>query len=93
MATSADWLANHIISRILQVRRLEGVAHIEEEDAAFGDQNPNLPWHLDRLDQLQLPLDWSYQPIGDGQNVDVYILDSGINFDHKEFQYRAKHSG
>lgn len=30
---------------------------------------------------------------GDGQGVDVYILDSGINYHHEEFEYRAKYSG
>ena len=76
-----------------QVRKLPHISHVEEEDIAFGDQNPKLAWHLDRLDQESLPLDLSYQPIGSGEGVDVYILDSGINYDHEEFEYRAKYAG
>ena len=77
-----------------QVRHLPGVDYIEEEGYATGDQDDRvLPWHIDRIDQNYLPLDYKYSPIGDGRGTDVYILDSGINYDHQEFEYRAKYSG
>ena len=60
---------------------------------ATGDQDPALPWHVDRTDQRRLPLDRLYQPIGDGEGVDVYILDSGVNYRHEEFENRAKYAG
>ena len=76
------------------MRHLPGVDYIEEEGFAVGDQDDSiLPWQVDRIDQKELPLDYNYSPIGDGHGVDVYILDSGINYDHEEFEYRAKYSG
>ncbi|XP_022112070.1 uncharacterized protein LOC110991162 [Acanthaster planci] len=47
------------------------------------------PWNLDRIDQAKLPLDGHYNPANDGDDVMVYILDSGILPTHKEFGQRA----
>ncbi len=67
------------------------VDYIEEEGFAQADRI--VEWHLDRLDQISSTLDNKYQPIGDGTGVDVYILDTGINYDHEEFESRAKYPG
>ncbi len=37
-------------------------------------------WGLDRIDQRSLPLDNAFVPGGTGANVDVWILDSGIDY-------------
>lgn len=71
---------------------MPGVSYIEEEGFAVGTQT-SPDWHLDRLDQVIPTLDHTYSPIGNGAGVDVYILDSGINYDHEEFEYRAKYAG
>src|SRR5438045_9734280 len=46
-------------------------------------------WGIDRVDQNALPLDNSYTYTTDGTNVTVYIIDTGINFDHVDFGGRA----
>ncbi len=79
-----------------QVRRMPAVDYIEEEGFAEGVQSDDpftIEWHLDRLDQSHPSLDHKYWPIGDGAGVDAYILDSGLDYDHEEFEYRAKYPG
>lgn len=42
-------------------------------------------WGLDRIDQRALPLDRSYTFKATGANVNVYVVDSGLNAAHQEF--------
>ncbi|KAJ3127227.1 hypothetical protein HK098_006592 [Nowakowskiella sp. JEL0407] len=48
------------------------------------------PWGLDRIGQRNLPLDGLYQYASfAGEGVDAYIVDTGININHQDFQGRA----
>ncbi len=59
--------------------------------AAFLTQN-DAPWGLSRLTHEETaPRHHDYQyPVTAGSGVDVYIIDTGINVDHEEFEGRAK---
>ena len=47
------------------------------------------PKHLDRIDQRNLPLTNTFTWSLDGTGVIAYILDSGCNFDHPNFEGRV----
>ena len=46
-------------------------------------------WGLDRIDQRALPLDGAYTPLGDGTGATAWIVDTGIQTTHSEFESRA----
>lgn len=52
------------------------------------DQNAtiNLEWHVDRVDQPSLPLDSQFKGTSlNNDNIDVYVLDTGVESSHQEF--------
>ena len=85
------------------------VNHVEEEDIISGaiyktektavmnttNNGDKYLWFLDRLNQASLPLDNIYTETFNvyEETVDVYVLDSGIEYDHSEFENRAKYAG
>lgn len=47
-------------------------------------------WGLDRVDQHLKPLDGQYNPIyGYGNGVNAYVVDTGVQISHAQFQGRA----
>ena len=58
---------------VLQIKDLENVEFVEEETFA----EASLSWALDRIDQVSPVLDGIFEPDGDGEGVDIYILDTG----------------
>ncbi len=68
-------------------------AEISLDDVSAQTNQKSPPWGLDRIDQHVLPLNslYIYYNTGSSTNldVDVYIIDTGINASHVEFGGRA----
>lgn len=47
------------------------------------------PWGLDRIDERDLPLSGSYTYSYTGNGVRAYIIDTGLDVDHAQFEGRA----
>ena len=72
------------------LRRHGDVAYVEQDMPMqiVSTQSP-ATWGLDRIDQIDLPLNNSYSYTSTGAGVNAYILDTGIRTSHVEFGGRA----
>ncbi|XP_006839877.1 PREDICTED: proprotein convertase subtilisin/kexin type 9 [Chrysochloris asiatica] len=65
--------------------RLPHVEYIEEDSSVFAQ---SIPWNLDRIIPAWYKAD-DFQPPNGGGLVEVYLLDSSIQSDHREFEGRV----
>jgi subtilisin family serine protease len=71
-----------------ETRKNPDVAFIEVDRHIAPNQTAPI-WNLDRIDQVNLPLDGVFNSVRDGRGVSVYVIDSGINYSHVDFEGRA----
>jgi subtilisin family serine protease len=69
------------------------VAYVEPdaEVRLFTTQLNPVSWGLDRVDQLDLPLNAAFTYTSAGAGVNAYILDTGINLNHLDVVGRASY--
>jgi len=66
------------------------VLHVEADQIIqLGAIQSNATWGLDRIDQRALPLNSTYTYDAAGNGVRVFIIDTGIRYEHVDFGGRA----
>lgn len=83
-----------LMDSVVEVNRDDPVTLYTQASCANNtQQGSSLWWNLDRIDQLELPLDESYSwtDCDSGQGVVVYVVDTGVRITHNEFEGRASH--
>ncbi|MGH3657689.1 MAG: S8 family peptidase [Micromonosporaceae bacterium] len=77
--------------QVSALQRNPRVARIEEDGVvrATATQN-NPPWGLDRIDERERPLSDTYSYNHRGYQVKAYIIDTGIQAGHPQFDGRAR---
>lgn len=81
-------------AQLEEVQQMPGVESIEPNGMvyALGEQTGVQAWGIDRSDQRALPLDAIYRwnDAADGTGVRIFILDTGIDTTHEDFNGRAQ---
>jgi subtilisin family serine protease len=62
---------------------------VQRQFRALSTTQAGATWGLDRIDQRTRPVDGSYTYDFTGAGVTAYVIDTGIRFDHAEFEGRA----
>ena len=72
------------------LQRNPAVTAIEQDQVVNVDTTQSNPvWGLDRIDQRALPLSKTYTYTATASNVHAYVIDTGIDVTHPDFEGRA----
>jgi subtilisin family serine protease len=78
---------------VARLRSNPAVAFVEQDQTVSLQQSlqqeAQATWGLDRIDQVDLPLDTLYSYRATGLDVTAFIIDTGIRADHVEFTGRV----
>jgi hypothetical protein len=91
--TSLEVVINQVFSSLGMINitsETENFSSIEgiigfEEDASI-EPVPSLEWHQLRVASRTLPMKQSFIAKNLGEGINIYLVDSGINVDHSEFE-------
>ena len=72
--------------------RIPGVKHVGKRDRLMQTEETQHapPWGLDRIDQQTPVLNQQYTYTSTGNEVNVYVVDTGIHVSHNDFGNRAQ---
>src|SRR5258708_7614880 len=72
------------------LKTVKGIVSVEQDQTVhLSTTQSNATWGIDRIDQRNLPLSTTYSYTYTGAGVTAYIIDTGINFTHSEYNGRA----
>lgn len=77
--------------QVCNLKKRGNVEDIESDKMAYTTAiQSSAVWGIDRIDQTSLPLDEKYEYGSTGENVDAYVIDTGIRLTHMEYSTRVK---